>query len=298
MALAVKKNLIVYSRKVDKYYFNFLYRNESGNSSAWIPFSKNKIKFKKQKQKIINDLKFIKPNNNSYNNYLILFVKGIYCDTFGIKMFMKIINIDLKEIVNIQRNNSSEINIFKNSKDILDLLFNIYYFEGDNYDNFNIYENDNAFDVNNLQLNKLSSFKKLNSPLIFNKYVLQNNSNFLHLQFLSNVTYKILFMNNSYFSNISNIELKDEEYITKQNNEEIIKIGKYDLVLQLVKAKNNSLYSVDDIVGILEKSISDDIRRNRYSSSVYITASQHKKLKEACGTGYMNHRQLDKRPFK
>ena len=68
MALAITKNLIVYSRKVDKYYFNFLYKNKNGNSSAWIPFSKNKIKFKEKKQKLFNDLKFIKPNNNSYNN--------------------------------------------------------------------------------------------------------------------------------------------------------------------------------------------------------------------------------------
>ena len=238
MALAVTKNLIVYSRKVDKYYFNFLYKN--GNSSAWIPFSKNKIKFKEKKQKIINDLKFIKPNNNSYNNDIFLFVKGIYCETFGIKMFMKIININLNEIINIQKNNYSyQINIFKNSKDILNLFFNIYYFEGDNFNNFNIYESDNTFDVNNLQLNKLNSFKKLNSPLIFNKYVLQNNSNFLHLQFLSNVTYKILFMNNSYFSNFPNIELNNEEYITKKNNEEIIKICGNEYYV--VEFKNNIL---------------------------------------------------------
>ena len=241
MALAITKNLIVYSRKVDKYYFNFLYKNESSNSSDWISFSKNKIKFKEKNQKIINDLKFIKPNNNSYNNDILLFVKGIYSDSLGIKMFMKIINIDLNEIINIQRNNNSnEINIFKNSKDILDLFFNIYYFEGENFNNnFNIYESYNSFDLNNLQLNKLSSFKKLNSPLIFNKYVLQNNSNFLHLQFLSNVTYKILFMNNSYFSNFSNIELKDEEFITKKNNEEIIKICGNEYYV--VEFKNNIL---------------------------------------------------------
>jgi hypothetical protein len=68
MALTITKNLIVYSRKVDKYYFSFLYKNKNSNSSAWIPFSKNKIKIKEKKQKIFNDLKFIKQNNNSYNN--------------------------------------------------------------------------------------------------------------------------------------------------------------------------------------------------------------------------------------
>jgi 1-deoxy-D-xylulose 5-phosphate reductoisomerase len=47
---------------------------------------------------------------------------------------------------------------------------------------------------------------------------------FLHLQFLSNVTHKILYMNNSYFSNFSNIEFNTEEYIRKKNNNEIIKI--------------------------------------------------------------------------
>jgi hypothetical protein len=46
-------------------------------------------------------------------------------------------------------------------------------------------------------------------------------------------------MNNSYFSNFSNMELKDEEYITKKNNEEIIKICGNEYYV--VEFKNNIL---------------------------------------------------------
>ena len=257
-ALAVTKNLIVYSRKIDKYYFNFLYKKENEKNYEWISFSTNKIKFKEEPYKIISDLKFIKLNksNNLYNNDIILFVKGIYCnitsnnnyndiipftkgiycDINGIKMFMKLIDIDYKKMSDsILKNNFSD-NIFKNSKDILNILFNPYYFEGDN---FNIDENNNTYDKTNLHLNE--KFKNLNSPSIFNKYVqIGQNSNFLHLQFLSYVKYNILYMNNSYFKNFPNIEFNPEEYITKKNNEELIKICGNEYYV--VEFKNNILY--------------------------------------------------------
>lgn len=242
MALTVTKNLIVYSRKIDKYKLNFLYKKENKTSSEWISFSKKKIKFKDEPYNIISDLKFIKPNKNqttNNNNEIILFVKGIYCDVTGIKMFMKLINIDLERINYISsNNNSNEINIFKNSKNIINLFLDPYYYEGDD---FNIYENNYTYNMNNLEIDKLNSrFKKLNSPLIFNKYVQKDeNSNFLHLQFLSNVTYNILYMNNSFFYDFENIDFNSEEYITKKNNEEINKICGKDYFV--VEFKNNIL---------------------------------------------------------
>ena len=239
IALAVMENLIVYSRKIDKYKFNFLYKKENKNYSKWIHFSKNKINFEEEPYNIISDLKFIKPNENfTYNNSeIILFVKGIYCDISGIKMFMKLININLNKIINCSFSDiSKDIKIFKDSNDILNIFIDPFYFEGEN---FNIYTYN--YNMNNLEIDKLNSrFKKLNSPLIFNKYVQKGeNSNFLHLQFLSNVTYKILYMNNSYFSNFSNIEFNTEEYIRKKNNNEISKICGNEYFV--VEFKNNIL---------------------------------------------------------
>ena len=234
VSLAVTKNLIIYSRKIDKYKFNFLYKNENKEKSEWVSLSKIKINFYEEPYNIISDLKFIKPNNNITsinNNEIILFVKGIFCNISGIKMFMKLINIDLNKI-------AKENNFLYNSKDILNIYLDPYYFEGDD---FNLYENNYTYDMNNLKLDKLNErFKKFNSPLIFNKYVQnEENNNFLHLQFLSNVTYKILYMNKSYFSNYSNIEFNTEEYIRKKNNNEIIKICGNEYFV--VEFKNNIL---------------------------------------------------------
>ena len=203
MALAVTKNLIAYSRKIDKFKFNFLFRKENKTGYEWIRFSKSKIKFEKEPYNIISDLKFIKMNENNLtnNNEITLFVKGIYCDISGIKMYMNLINIDLKIMNNItSNNNSSEINIFKDSKSILNLYVDPYYYEGED---FNIYDNNYTYNIHNLEIGKLNErFKKLNSPLVFNKYVQKKeNSNFLHLQFLSDATHRILYMNNTYFSN-------------------------------------------------------------------------------------------------
>ena len=255
MGLAVTENLIVYSRKIDKYKFNFLYKNKTGE---WVPFSKNKIKFEEEPYNIISDLKFINHNKNNDSNTkdeIFLFVKGIYCDISGIKMFMKLININLKNIFenNIFRKDSYEMDIFKDSKDILNLFVDPHYFEGEDY---NIYENNYTYNINNLELDKLNSrFKKLNHPLIFNKYVHKGeNSNFLLLQFLSNITYSILYMNNSYFSNNSYTEFNTEEYIRKKNNNQITKIcgNEYFVVefktniLSFFTSEQNDSYNSDD----------------------------------------------------
>ena len=237
VSFAVAENLIVYSRKIDKYKFNFLYKNKNKRNFEWISLSKIKINFYEEPYNIISDMKFIKPNKNIKNitsidnNEIILFVKGIYCDVSGIKMFMKLINIELNKLFN-------ENNCLNNSKDILNIYLDPYYFEGDD---FLLYENNYTYDMNNLKLDKLNErFKKFNSPLIFNKYVQnEENNNFLHLQFLSNVTHKILYMNNSYFSNFSNIEFNTEEYIRKKNNNEIIKICGNEYFV--VEFKNNIL---------------------------------------------------------
>ena len=57
MALAVTKNLIAYSRKIDKFKFNFLFRKENKAGYEWIRFSKSKIKFEEEPYNIISGFK-------------------------------------------------------------------------------------------------------------------------------------------------------------------------------------------------------------------------------------------------
>ena len=224
MALAVEKDLIIYSRKIDKYKLNILFKKEG----IWNRFSENEIKYELERYFIISDLKFIRPNQNNVDNVnnLFLFVKGIVSDINGIRMFMKIITIDLNIIFNDIDYNEKGKNIntkfFVNSTDILNSFLELYYFEAKD---FNLYENF-TYDMNNLEIGKLHKrFKKLNEPIIFNKYIQKGeNSNFLHFQFLSNITLETFYMNNTYFSFFPKINLNPEEYITKKNNEELIKI--------------------------------------------------------------------------
>ena len=239
MALAVEKDLIIYSRKIDKYKLNILYKKEG----IWNRFSENEIKYELERYFIISDLKFIRPNQNNVDNVnnLFLFVKGIVSDINGIRMFMKIITIDLNIIFNNTDNNDHEKNnnskFFVNSKDILNSFLELYYFEAKD---FNLYENF-TYDMNNLEIGKLHKrFKKLNEPIIFNKYIQKGeNSNFLHFQFLSNITLETFYMNSSYFSSFPNINLNPDEYITKKNNEELIKICGDNYYV--VEDKNNIL---------------------------------------------------------
>ena len=232
MALVVEKDLIIYSRKIDKYKLNILYK-KNGN---WIKISEYEIKYELERYFIISDLKFIKPNKNNSenNNNLFLFVKGIVSDINGIRMFMKIITIDLKSLDNA--NNRTKI--FLNSTDILNSFLELYYFEAKD---FNLYENNFTYDMNNLEIGKLHKrFKKLNEPIVFNKYIQkEENSNFLHFQFLSNITLETFYMNNSYFSSFPKINLNPDEYITKKNNEELIKICGDNYYV--VEDKNNIL---------------------------------------------------------
>ena len=239
MALAVEKDLIIYSRKIDKYKLNILYKK----GGIWNRFSENEIKYELERYFIISDLKFIRPNQNNVDNVnnLFLFVKGIVSDINGIRMFMKIITIDLNIIFNdidyneLEKNNNSKF--FVNSKDILNSFLELYYFEAKD---FNLYENF-TYDMNNLEIGKLHKrFKKLNEPIIFNKYIQKGeNSNFLHFQFLSNITLETFYMNSSYFSSFPNINLNPDEYITKKNNEELIKICGDNYYV--VEDKNNIL---------------------------------------------------------
>ena len=239
MALAVEKDLIIYSRKIDKYKLNILYKK----GGIWNRFSENEIKYELERYFIISDLKFIRPNQNNVDNAnnLFLFVKGIVSDINGIRMFMKIITIDLNIIFNNTDNNDHEKNnnskFFVNSKDILNSFLELYYFEAKD---FNLYENF-TYDMNNLEIGKLHKrFKKLNEPIIFNKYIQKGeNSNFLHFQFLSNITLETFYMNSSYFSSFPNINLNPDEYITKKNNEELIKICGDNYYV--VEDKNNIL---------------------------------------------------------
>jgi len=228
MALAVEKNLIIYSRKIDKYKLNILYKKDN----KWINFAKSEIKYELERYFIVSDLKFIKPNKNNYENKnnLFLFAKGIVTDSKGIRMFMKIITIDLlnlenitdEDINNINYDNNST-NIFVNSTDILNLFIELYYFEAIDY---NLLEKNYTYDINNLEINKLHKlFKKLNEPIIFNKYIQkEENSNFLHFQFLSNITLETFYMNSTFFSHFPNITLNPKNYTSKKNNKQLIKI--------------------------------------------------------------------------
>ena len=133
---------------------------------------------------------------------------------------MKIITIDLKSLDNIYDNKTK---IFLDSTPILNSFLELYYFEAKD---FNIIDKNFTYDMNNLEIGKLHKrFKKLNEPIIFNKYIQkEENSNFLHFQFLSNITLETFFMNNSYFSSFPKMNLNPDEYITKKNNEELVKI--------------------------------------------------------------------------
>ena len=121
MALAVENNIIIYSRKIDKYKLNILYKKEG----KWIRFSENEIKYELERYFIISDLKFIRPNkdNTENKNNLFLFVKGIISDINGIRMFMKILTIDLNNLFNI---NDNKNNIFINFTDILNSYLDLY----------------------------------------------------------------------------------------------------------------------------------------------------------------------------
>ena len=227
MALAVDKNLIIYSRKIDKYKLNILYKKDNN----WIDFAKSEIKYELERYFIVSDLKFIKPNKNNKENKnnLFLFAKGIITDTSDMKMFMKIITIDLLQLENITNDdinnihNDNNTKIFINSTDILNSYLKLYYYGAVDY---NLLENNYTYDINNLEINKLHKlFKKLNEPIIFNKYIQkEENSNFLHFQFLSNITLETFYMNSSFFSNFPNISLNPKEYTTKKNNKKLIKI--------------------------------------------------------------------------
>ena len=242
MALAVEKNLIIYSRKIDKYKLNILYKKDN----KWIDFAKSEIKYELERYFIVSDLKFIKPNkNNTENkNNIFLFAKGIVTDTIGIRMFMKIITINLINLENINVNdinnisNENNSNIFVNSTDILNSFLQLYYFDALD---FNLLEKNYTYDMNNFEINKLHKrFKKLNEPIIFNKYIQKDeNSNFLHFQFLSNITLETFYMNSSYFSVFPNISLNPEEYTSKINNKELIKICGNDYYV--IEDKDNIL---------------------------------------------------------
>ena len=120
---------------------------------------------------------------------------------------MKIITIDLKSLDNIYNNKTK---IFLDSTPILNSFLELYYFEAKD---FNIIDKNITYDMNNLEIGKLHKrFKKLNEPIIFNKYIQkEENSNFLHFQFLSNITLETFFMNNSYFSSFPKMNLNQDE---------------------------------------------------------------------------------------
>ena len=102
-ALAVKKNIIVYSRKYDIYKLNFLFKNS--NNKKWINIRQEKMNPFLEPFNIITDLKFIADNknlniNNTYEKDAFLFIKGIKCNGTSIQLYMNLLNANFSNLFN------------------------------------------------------------------------------------------------------------------------------------------------------------------------------------------------------
>lgn len=233
-ALSVMENLIVYSRKLDIYNFNFLYKSKT--SKKWECFSKEKKNYNLQPYNIISDLKFISKTKNSTIEKFLL-VKGVYSNDNGVKLFIKLIKLNLNSLIT-----NETMNFFSNSKTVINQYLEPNLFEKDDFD---LFENNYTYNMDSLETDKFNErLKKINSPLVMNKYVQGNiNDIFLYLQFLSNSTYKILFMGDNFFSNNDNLTFDEDNYIKKISKDEVLKIcGKNDLFV--FQYSSNSLFFV------------------------------------------------------
>ena len=244
-AIAVFKNIIVYTRKYDLYKLNFLIKDPNTNNN-WINISKDKRNPFIEPYNRINNLRFVLKNKKEDNmddnftnsNEIFLFIKGVSCDEAGAFLYMKLLNLDLdnlnfgtfKKTENItQKNkvlyvkNSQEKEFIKESV----LFFRQYIvpsiYEGKRY---NIYETNYTYNMENLEIEKLNlNLKDIYSNTIFNKYLINENTrNFLELRFLSNYsTYNTMILNHSYFYDIKANDYKEVTILINIDEKEIIK---------------------------------------------------------------------------
>ena len=260
--------MIVYSRKYDIYKLNFLLKDNNSNNKKWINISKMKINSLIEPYNKISDLKFIfknKKTNNNFNdkiNEIYLFIKGILCNSKGVYLYMKFLNLDLNKL-NYQifknltdlnnrtkyKNNIIYINkpnklgikkIIKESILFYNQPLTPSLYEGKK---FNIYDTNYTYNMDNLELDKLNlNLREIYSYTIFNKYLQKKEEpNTLQFKFLSNFNiYKTLSMNESFFYNIKTNKYNEDDFLIKINENEIIKMcGKDDNFI--IEYSNNKL---------------------------------------------------------
>ena len=269
-AIAVHKNIIIYTRKYDIYKLNFLIKDNINNNREWINISKMKRNPINEPYNKISDLRFISKNKNYlyYNktneNDIYLFIKGVHCNLKGVFLYMKLLNLDLNKLA-YQNFKNSKVN---NSNEFLNQQNNVIYinnskennitkiikeskmfyhqplipslFEGKKY---NIYDNNYTYNMDTLELDKLNLYlRNIHSYTVFNKYLQKSDKpNNLEFRFLSNFnTYNTLSMNNSYLNDIKSNNYSEDDFLIKTDESEIVKIcGKEDNYI--VEYNNNKL---------------------------------------------------------
>ena len=265
-SIAVSKNMIVYSRKYDIYKLNFLLKES--NNKNWINVSKMKINTAIEPYNKISDLKFISKNkkvNNSKTNEkendIFLFIKGIVCNSKGVYLYMKFLNLDLNKLnyktfknlgvlYNFSKHKNNIIYIDKINKLGFKKIIKesiLFYnqplspslYLGAKYNIYNNY----TYNLDNLELDKLNlNLKEMLSYTIFNKYLQKKEEpNTLQFRFLSNFNiHNTLSMNSSYFYNIKTNNYNEDNFLIKIDEKEIIKIcGKDDNFV--IEYSNNKL---------------------------------------------------------
>ena len=243
-AIAVIKNMIVYTRKYDLYKLNFLIKDPN-SSKNWINISKDKKNPFIEQYNRINNLRFVLKNKNNTNltsnknkNEIFLFMKGISCDKTGVFLYMQLLDLDLNllkqealktcETINevdyimYEKNNQTK-EFIKESVVFFKQYIVPSIYEGKRY---NIYSNNYTYNIENLDLDKLNlNLKDINSYTIFNKYLIDEDTlNFLEFRFLSNYsTYNTMILNHSYFYDIKSNDYNEITMLVNIDEKEIIK---------------------------------------------------------------------------
>ena len=257
-AIAVYKNIIVYTRKYDIFKLNFLIKDPISNEN-WINISKEKRNPFIEPYNRINNLRFVLKNknitnmiDNSVNNEIFLFIKGVSCDQTGVFLYMRLLKLDLnvlsyehlkkdeivkrKESVLYLKNNEKKEFIKESIIFFKQYIFPSVY-EGKR---FTSYEMNYTYNIENLDLDKLNlNLKDINSNTIFNKYLInEDTNNFLELRFLSNYsTYNTMILNHSYFYDIKSNNYNEIALLINIDEKEIIKFCGKD---------NNYIVETDD----------------------------------------------------
>ena len=221
-SLAVKKNLIIYSRKYDLYKLNFLFKNNDNNQ--WINTNQEKIDPFLEPFNIIADLKFITDNSNInrsnyYEKNTFLLIKGIKCNETGIQLYMNLSNINYVNLFNKNTNNK----LISEKISFLTEFLPPALFERKNYD---VFDKNYTFNMDNLEIFELNErLKDFREPMVFNKYLQKNNEpNFLSYIFLSSLsTYFHILLNDNYFYNITENDYNEDLFLIR-SEEKIYKI--------------------------------------------------------------------------